>query len=267
MREITPEADWPESWAYSYKYDREEVFGTPSNWGYAYAYRNRRKETLLLVTEAVNPGATILDLAAAQGNFTLDLAERGYRVTWNDLRADLAGYVQRKYEWGDVRYIAGNAFELTFAEGFDCVLFCEVVEHVAHPDQFIANIARLVKPGGVAVMTTPNGRCFRNGLPRFSDFPDPSVFETEQFKPDSDGHIFLLWPDEIRNFAQQSGLSVERQTFFTTPLTNGYMKMHYLLPFMPEPWVWALERVAQLLPPNAKELLMVQTATRFRKTA
>src|SRR5262249_15619439 len=130
MREITPKADWPESWAYSYKYDREEVFSTPSNWGYAYAYRNRCKETLQLVTEAVNPGATILDLAAAQGNFTLDLAERGDRVTWNDLRADLAGYVQRKYECGDVRYIVGNPFELTFAEGFDCVLFCEVVEHV-----------------------------------------------------------------------------------------------------------------------------------------
>jgi 2-polyprenyl-3-methyl-5-hydroxy-6-metoxy-1,4-benzoquinol methylase len=175
------------------------------------------------LTEAVDPGATILDLAAAQGNFTLDLAERGYRVTWNDLRADLVGYVQRKYERGDVIFIAGNAFELPFAEGFDCVLFGEVIEHVAHPDQFMANISRLVKPGGVAVMTTPNGRYFRNGLPRFSDFPDPSVFEAEQFKPDSDGHIFLLWPDEIRRFAQQSGLIIEQQTFFTTPLTNGYL--------------------------------------------
>lgn len=266
MRELSPQVDWPKSWVDSYGCDREEVFGKPINFGYAYAYRNRREETLRLVTEAVKPGASILDIAAAQGNFTLALAERGYRVTWNDLRADLAGYVQRKHERGDVTYIVGNAFELTFAEGFDCVLFCEVIEHVAHPDEFMANIARLLKPGGVAVMTTPNGRYFRNGLPRFSDCLDPSVFEAEQFKPGSEGHIFLLWPDEIRRFAQQSGLLVEQQTFFTTPLTNGHMKMHYLLRIMPESWIWSLENAALSLPASAKKLFMVQTAARFRKT-
>ena len=93
----------------------------------------------------------------------------------------------------------GNAFELAPANGFDCVLFCEVIEHVAHPDEFMANIARLIKPGGIAVMTTPNGGYFRNPLPRFSDHPDPSIFEAGQFKPNSDGHIFLLWADDLRS--------------------------------------------------------------------
>jgi 2-polyprenyl-3-methyl-5-hydroxy-6-metoxy-1,4-benzoquinol methylase len=267
MRQVVPEASWPQSWKDSYTYDREEVFGTPTNWGYALAYRNREQETLKLVTEAIEPGATILDLAAAQGNFTLALAERGYRVTWNDLRADLAGYVQKKHERGEVAYIAGNAFELDFADGFDCVLFCEVIEHVAHPDEFMTNIARLIKPGGVAVMTTPNGGYFRNALPRFSDHPDPSVFETTQFKPDSDGHIFLLWPDEVRRFAKQSDLSVEKQQFFTTPLTNGYMKTHYLLHAFPHSWVWMIEKMARQLPTAIQERLMVQTAARFRKPA
>jgi hypothetical protein len=67
----------------------------PTNWGYALAYRNRCQESH-------TPGATILDLAAAQENFTLALAERGYRVTWNGLRTDLAGYVQKKHERGEV---------------------------------------------------------------------------------------------------------------------------------------------------------------------
>jgi len=267
MREVTPEASWPKSWIDSYTYDREEVFGTPTNWGYALAYRNRRQETLKLVTEAIEPGATILDLAAAQGNFTLSLAERDYRVTWNDLRAELAGYVQKKHERGEVAYVAGNAFELDFADGFDCVLFCEVIEHVAHPDEFMANIARLIKPGGVAVMTTPNGGYFRNTLPRFSDHPDPSAFEATQFKPDSDGHIFLLWPDEIRRFAKQSGLLIEKQLFFTTPLTNGYMKTHYLLRAFPHSWVWMIEKMVRQLPTAIQERLMVQTAARFRKPA
>jgi hypothetical protein len=109
-------------------------------------------------------------------------------------------------------------------------------------------------------MTTPNGHYFRNALPRFSDHPDPSIFETTQFKPDSDGHIFLLWSDEIRRFAKQSGLLVERQLFFTTPLTNGYMKTHYLLRAVPHSWVWMLEKLSRRLPMPIQERLMVQTA-------
>jgi 2-polyprenyl-3-methyl-5-hydroxy-6-metoxy-1,4-benzoquinol methylase len=137
MREVIPDNGWPQSWVESYKYDREEVFGVPTNWGYALAYRNRRQATLNLITETLRPGASILDLAAAQRNFTLHLAEQGYRVTWNDLRAELVGYVRKKkYEYGNVAYVTGNIFDLDFREGFDCVLLCEVIEHVAHPDKF-----------------------------------------------------------------------------------------------------------------------------------
>jgi hypothetical protein len=64
MREVAPEADWPQSWIESYKYDREGVFGTPTDWGYALAYRNPRKKALELVTDALAPGCSILDLVS-----------------------------------------------------------------------------------------------------------------------------------------------------------------------------------------------------------
>jgi 2-polyprenyl-6-hydroxyphenyl methylase/3-demethylubiquinone-9 3-methyltransferase len=265
MHKAMPEANWPRSWTEAYEYDCEEVFGPVTDHGYSLAYRNRWREALRLVTEALKPGATILDMAAAKGNFTLDLAERGYRLTWNDLRSDLIGYVQKKYEFGDVAYAPGNAFELDFADQFDGVLMCEVIEHVAHPDEFMTNVARLLKPGGVAIMTTPNGLYFKNDLPRFSDCPDPSVFESAQFKPNSDGHIFLLWPDEVRNLAERAGLHIERQIFYTTPLTNGHVKTQHLLRLMPESTVWAIEKLARRLPISLQQRIMVQTAARFRK--
>src|SRR5262245_28879264 len=217
MRRITPSEDWPASWQESYVYDQQEVYAAPKT-GYALAYRNRRDQALRLLTEAVPPGSRVLDLAAAQGNFSLALAECGYRVTWNDLRADLIGYVQAKHEHGNITYAPGNAFELEFPALFDAVLFSEVIEHVAHPDKFMKQVAALLRPDGVAVMTTPNGRYFMNHLPRFSDCPDPSAFEAVQFKPNSDGHIFLLWPDEVVRLAHDAGLRVEEKSFFTTPL-------------------------------------------------
>ena len=53
------------------------------------------------------------------------------------------------------------------------------------------------KPGGVVVLSTPNGGYFLNNLPHFSDCPDPAIFESKQFSPDSDGHIFLLYEDMV----------------------------------------------------------------------
>jgi 2-polyprenyl-6-hydroxyphenyl methylase/3-demethylubiquinone-9 3-methyltransferase len=104
---------WPDTWKYSYlNYDLQEIYGEIRHYGYVYAYRNRQKHTLRLVEEVLPKGAAILDVAAAAGNFTLSLAEMGYEVTWNDLRADLADYVKMKHEKGVVHYAPGNAFEV-----------------------------------------------------------------------------------------------------------------------------------------------------------
>src|SRR5262245_48119639 len=197
MKRVYIQADWPESWKSSYNYDLEEIYGEISNLGYAYSYHNRTKQTLKLLSEVLLPGARVLDIAAAQGNFSLSMAEMGYDVTWNDLRADLADYVRMKYETGSINFAPGNAFELRFPYLFDAILITEIIEHVAHPDEFLTKMATLVRPGGYVVMTTPNGAYIRNTLPKFSDCPDPSAYESIQFKPNSDGHIFLLHTTEV----------------------------------------------------------------------
>ena len=258
MKQVTPDDTWLESWKYSYPYDLEEVYGQVSCYGYAYAYENRRDRTLALVEEVVPPGSRILDVAAAQGNFSLTLAERGYRVTWNDLRADLVDYVKLKHERGDVTFAPGNVFELEFDHVFDCVVATEVIEHVAHPDDFLKKLSQMVRPGGYLVLTTPNGAYLRNDLPRFSDCKDPSVFESVQFKPN----------------AERTGWMLERRAVFTTPLTNGHVKLGMTnghvklgiaLRVLPRRVVFAVEGLASHLPLWLKHKLMVHTAARFRR--
>jgi 2-polyprenyl-6-hydroxyphenyl methylase/3-demethylubiquinone-9 3-methyltransferase len=265
MRRVCLQEAWPESWKSSYTYDLEEVYGEISHPGYAYAYSNRREHTLDLIAEALPPNARILDIGAAQGNFSLALAEMGYRVTWNDLRSELADYVRLKHERGAVVFSAGNAFDLSFGEVFDGVLITEVIEHVAHPDRFLVNTARLVRSGGYIVMTTPNGAYFRNRLPRFSDCPDPSVHEAGQFKPNADGHIFLLHPDEIEGLASRAGLTLEKLLLFTNPLTNGHLKTEWMLGVLPRSVVRALDRATQYLPRALRERLLIQMGARLRK--
>jgi 2-polyprenyl-3-methyl-5-hydroxy-6-metoxy-1,4-benzoquinol methylase len=268
-------ADWPQTWRESYHYDRLEVWKAASDIdrqtiGYVCGYASRRRQTIEAVLEACPPPSRVLDLAAAQGNFSIALAGLGYQVTWNDLRAELVDYVRLKLPPGiNVEFVAGNVFELTDAHTakYDVVVATEVIEHVAHPDDFVMKLSSLIRPGGVIVLSTPNGGYFLNNLPRFSDCPDPSVFERIQFKPTSDGHIFLLYEDEIRSFAASAGLEVKRFDYITSPLTAGHIKLRYLLDLLPNSTVRTLERFARRLPRSLRSRVLVHMVTVLEKSA
>lgn len=263
MRYVECNPAWSENWKLSHTYDLEEVFGRPSNLGYAYAYESRRDAALSLIREVLPPGARILDIAAAQGNFSLTLAELGYRVTWNDLRSDLIDYVRQKHEHGSIDFAPGNVFELEFSHKFDAVLATEIIEHVAHPDHFMRKLAEFIHPRGHIIMTTPNGGYFLNKLPKFSECPDPSVFESVQFKPNSDGHIFLLHRDEIFSLARAAGLRVDRLSLSANFVTSGHLKTRFLLQLIPHKLVFSAERASQKLPMAIKDKIATSMAFRL----
>jgi 2-polyprenyl-3-methyl-5-hydroxy-6-metoxy-1,4-benzoquinol methylase len=264
MKKLTPSSDWPESWKLSFHHDQMEIYGDSLRSGYAYAYRGRRAATLDLIKKVARPGARILDVAAAQGNMTLALAELGYEVTWNDLRHELSDYVKQKHERGIIHFAPGDIFKLRFEQPFDAVVMTEVIEHVAHPDEFLRKIAEFVRPGGHIVMTTPNGEYFRNTLPKFSECPNPSEYESLQFKPDADGHIFLLHRSEVEQMARAAGIEILEFRLLNNPLTSGHVKLGRVIPFLPTRSVQSVERLTDMLPMPLKRKLLTSLAVLFR---
>jgi len=266
MKQITIPPESPESWQEVFYYDQIEIYGDRRVLGHTYAYQNRRQVVIDLVQKVAQPGAKVLDVAASQGNYSLWLAELGYQVTWNDLRSELVDYVKMKYEKGDIEYAPGNLFDLGFDSCFDVVLITEIIEHVAHPDQFLQKISQLVKPGGYIVMTTPNGEYIRHNLPKFSDCPDPSLYEEQQFSPNSDGHIFLMHTDEIPPLVKQAGLEIEEIRLFTNSLTNGHIKLEYLLKILPKGVVDGMEKLTGSLPFSLQRKLHKGMAVLIRRS-
>jgi 2-polyprenyl-3-methyl-5-hydroxy-6-metoxy-1,4-benzoquinol methylase len=268
LKRVPLDSSWPESAKGSHFYDELELWGSRSDLGYTYGYRNRFDITLEFVKNAAPPPARVLDLAAAQGNFSLTLAELGYQVVWNDLRGDLIEYVQKKYDFGSIDFRPGNVFELPIEEigRFDIILATEIIEHVAHPDDFLRKLSSLLKDDGTIVLTTPNGAYFRNDLPRFSECSDPSIFEAVQFKPNSDGHIFLPYADELARWSQSAGLRLDRLVFFNNFLTKGHIKTGRLLPLLPK-WVVNLnEKFTNMMPRSIHARLNSALAASLRRS-
>jgi len=241
---------WPQSWKDAYRFDRIEVYGDRVNLGHTYQYQNRLATAMALIRSVLRPGARILDVAAAQGNYSIALARAGYRVTWNDIREDLAGYVEMKADGLPIDYRPGNIFAMDLS-GFDMILIGEVIEHVAHPDALLRHIVTLVRPGGYVLMTTPNGEYAGHNLPKFSECADPSKFEAMQFGPDSENHIFLLHEDELGWLTRNAGLHITTLRRINNPLTNGHGFLRHATPLVPRAVVMAIERATERLLPRA----------------
>ncbi|CAN5548993.1 hypothetical protein BH11BAC1_BH11BAC1_29090 [soil metagenome] len=61
-----------------------------------------------------------------------------------------------------------NAEKLIGENQYDFILCTEVIEHTGNPKQVINNIKHILKPGGVAIITLPNGMSYPYLLTRIS---------------------------------------------------------------------------------------------------
>jgi len=94
----------------------------------------------------------VLDLSCAGGATPRMLAEKGFRTvaTEYSFLPFLGNHILRV---GGVDLNDPLPFR---SSSFDGVNLTEVIEHIEHQAQLIREIARVLKPGGVAVISTPN---------------------------------------------------------------------------------------------------------------
>ncbi len=144
-----------------------------------------------------NPqGIRIAEFGCAQGNISLKLAEKGYSVIALDQDSDFLEYSQLKHEKGDMRWVRANFSESGISiEPVDVAILGEIIEHCAYPEKIIENIASYVKPGGLCLITTPNGSRLKAQLPSFRQVlktHSRESLEQRQFGPDGSDHLFLF---------------------------------------------------------------------------
>jgi 2-polyprenyl-3-methyl-5-hydroxy-6-metoxy-1,4-benzoquinol methylase len=96
-------------------------------------------------------GARALDLGAGSGALAERLQAAGLRVT----AADIANYFELNTEFVKLD-LNDPGFDRTLSSEFDLITSVEVIEHLENPTAFLRSISRLLKPNGVAILTTPN---------------------------------------------------------------------------------------------------------------
>lgn len=101
-------------------------------------------------------GKSALDVGCGAGLLAEPLARLGARVTAIDAAPELIAAARAHAEATglDIDYRATGVEDL--AGTFDLVTAMEVVEHVADPGSFLADLAARLAPGGLLILSTPN---------------------------------------------------------------------------------------------------------------
>jgi len=105
------------------------------------------------VERFIRPGK-LLDVGCAAGHFMEAAANRGWDVWGVEISEYSAALAKSKF--GE-RIINGSFLDANLRENFfDCLLMSDVLEHLSDPHPALEKTCRLLRPGGLLVVVTPD---------------------------------------------------------------------------------------------------------------
>jgi len=109
----------------------------------------------ILAGEGQAAKTSIFDLGCGNGATAEILQQHGYEVVGVD--PSTSGIREAHRAYPNLQLFVGSAYDNLAARfgRFQVVLSLEVVEHVYYPRKFAATLFSLVRPGGLAIVSTP----------------------------------------------------------------------------------------------------------------
>lgn len=109
------------------------------------------------VTQFLPKQSSVLEVGCGEGYGTSMLSQEVQAMIGVDVDPNVIEYASRKYGSQNCAFRLSDGSTLPFDKNtFDAVISFQVIEHVKDDTHFLAEIHRVVKAGGVCIMTTPN---------------------------------------------------------------------------------------------------------------
>jgi ubiquinone/menaquinone biosynthesis C-methylase UbiE len=191
--------------------------------GRNYHFHVRRSRVLELLPEKLG---RVLDIGCGPGVMTEVVLERGGVFEGLDLSPEMVREGKEKFGHLDGVHFAEGNIEALDADNnsYDQLICMAVIEYLKTPDKALSEIARVLKPGGIAIITVPK-RWNISSLTVAAMKPVRAVASLLGAATADKLPRLRLQPDELDNAARRAGLipdggSQYHYTPFPYPLTR-----------------------------------------------
>lgn len=117
-------------------------------------------------------GKKALDLGCGTGYGAAELARSATSVVGVDLAPDATNYACSNYPLPNLQFVCSTALAAPFpSASFDFITAFELIEHLDDPDALLQEAHRLLAPGGIFLVSTPNRLYYRES--RAQSGPNP----------------------------------------------------------------------------------------------
>ena len=133
-------------------------------------------------------GLDVVDMACGEGYGSAVLGRRAARVVGVDANPEAHAHASAKYTRPGVTF--ARDLVQTWNEPVDAVVFLQTIEHVEDPGAILEHFKSILRPGGVAFVSTPNVLTLAGPDREKSDNPwHVKEYRAEEFRELCDAHF------------------------------------------------------------------------------
>ena len=161
----------------------------------------READYLRFMTLAHEPVGKLLDVGCGGGRFLNRMKKRGWQVEGIDFDEQATKKATSRY---GVKTHSGDLTQCALpANSFDVITMSQTIEHLYDPNAVLIESLRILKPGGLLVMTTPNVKSL--GASEFGAFW--RGWEAPR-------HLHLFSVESLQRLTQRAGFeAIEARTY------------------------------------------------------
>jgi SAM-dependent methyltransferase len=98
----------------------------------------------------------VLDAACGEGYGSQLLAPLARHVLGLDISSEAIAHASKRYGASNLRFAQADLAALEISEPFDCIVSFETLEHLQQQDAMLAGFRRMLAPGGVLLLSSPD---------------------------------------------------------------------------------------------------------------
>lgn len=158
-------------------------------------FREHASFNVLLLEICCQQKGRLLEIGSGTGEFLFLAREAGWSVTGVEPSADACAYAKNRYQLDLIHAMWDHALAAD-VEPFDAIAFWHVFEHIRQPKEFLTQMRKLLKPGGLLLMSVPNRNSLTNKIYRELS---PLFVEVD--------HLFHYSSHNLQMLLEQCGLT------------------------------------------------------------